>query len=58
MKNKTTLYCFYLLRKGKGTLVAYSPLKKLVVDRMYEYVRNSVIKGVLTVLIGESIAIM
>ncbi len=46
------------IKIGKGTLAPWSPTKKLVIAGMYRYVRNPMIMGVLTVLIGESIAIM
>ena len=47
-----------IIKIGKGTLAPWSPTKKLVIAGMYRYVRNPMIMGVLTVLIGESIAIM
>jgi len=40
---------------GKGTLAPWSPTKKLVVTGIYRHVRNPMISGVLTVLLGESI---
>ncbi|MEP7109478.1 MAG: isoprenylcysteine carboxylmethyltransferase family protein [Ferruginibacter sp.] len=43
---------------GRGTLAPWSPTKKLIIGGMYGYVRNPMIMGVLTVLIGESIAIL
>lgn len=43
------------IRIGKGTLAPWSPTKKLVIGGMYAYVRNPMIIGVLTVLIGESL---
>lgn len=45
------------IRIGKGTLAPWSPTRKLIIGGMYGYVRNPMIMGVLTVLIGESIAI-
>jgi len=45
-------------RIGKGTLAPWSPPKKLVTVGIYGHVRNPMILGVLTVLIGESIALM
>ena len=45
------------IRIGKGTLAPWSPTQKLIIDGMYRYVRNPMIIGVMTVLIGESIAI-
>ncbi len=47
-----------IMRTGKGTLAPWSPSKHLVIDGIYGYVRNPMILGVLTVLIGESIAIL
>ena len=46
------------IRIGKGTLAPWSPTKKLFIAGMHAYVRNPMIMGVLTVLIGESIAII
>ena len=46
------------IRIGKGTLAPWSPTKRLVTSGLYGYVRNPMITGVLTVLIGESIAIL
>ena len=46
------------IKIGKGTLAPWSPTRKLVVAGMYKYVRNPMIIGVLTVLIGESIIIL
>jgi len=43
------------IRFGKGTLAPWSPTKKLVVRGMYAHVRNPMITGVLTVLLGESL---
>ena len=43
---------------GKGTLAPWSPTRKLVISGIYRYVRNPMITGVLTVLIGESLAIL
>jgi protein-S-isoprenylcysteine O-methyltransferase Ste14 len=48
---------FTFIRIGKGTLAPWSPTHKLVVGGMYAYVRNPMILGVITVLIGESIVI-
>jgi len=53
-----TLTISAFIKIGKGTLAPWSPTKKLVIAGMYRYVRNPMIMGVLTVLIGESIAIM
>jgi len=43
------------IRIGKGTLAPWSPTQKLVVRGMYAYMRNPMITGVLTVLLGESL---
>lgn len=43
------------IRIGKGTLAPWSPTRKLVIVGIYGYVRNPMILGVLTVLLGESI---
>ena len=43
------------IRIGKGTLAPWSPTRKLIVGGMYAYVRNPMILGVLTVLLGESL---
>ena len=45
------------IRIGKGTLAPWSPTRKLVTGGMYGHVRNPMIMGVLTVLVGESLAI-
>jgi len=47
-----------LTRMGDGTLAPWSPTKKLVTGGIYGYVRNPMILGVLTVLIGESVSIL
>ena len=43
---------------GKGTLAPWAPSQHLVIAGMYGYVRNPMILGVLTVLIGESVSIL
>lgn len=43
---------------GIGTLAPWNPTKELVTDGIYGYVRNPMILGVLTVLAGESIALL
>ena len=45
------------IRIGKGTLAPWSPAKKLVVVGLYRYVRNPMILGVFTVLLGETTCI-
>jgi protein-S-isoprenylcysteine O-methyltransferase Ste14 len=41
---------------GKGTLAPWDPPKRLVTGGLYAHVRNPMITGVLTVLLGESLA--
>ncbi len=48
-----TIRMFILI--GRGTLAPWSPTQKLVVRSLYAHVRNPMILGVLTVLVGESI---
>jgi protein-S-isoprenylcysteine O-methyltransferase Ste14 len=43
------------VREGEGTLAPWNPPKKLVVIGIYKHVRNPMILGVLTVLLGEAI---
>jgi len=45
------------IRIGKGTLAPWSPTEKLVIKGLYRYVRNPMIMGVLTVLVGESVLV-
>jgi protein-S-isoprenylcysteine O-methyltransferase Ste14 len=40
-------------RIGKGTLAPWDPTRKLVTGSLYGYVRNPMILGVFTVLLGE-----
>jgi protein-S-isoprenylcysteine O-methyltransferase Ste14 len=47
-----------IIRIAKGTLAPWSPSQHLVIVGMYGYVRNPMIFGVLTVLFGESVAIL
>jgi protein-S-isoprenylcysteine O-methyltransferase Ste14 len=42
------------IRVGKGTLAPWSPTTKLVVVGLYRYIRNPMILGVFTVLLGET----
>lgn len=49
---------FKFITVGKGTLAPWFPTGKLLVGGLYCYVRNPMIIGVLTVLFGESIAIL
>jgi len=51
----TTISSF--MRIGKGTLAPWSPTKKLVINGLYRYVRNPMILGVLTILLGESLCL-
>ena len=39
---------------GKGTLAPWDPPKKLVVSDLYRYVRNPMISGLSTIILGES----
>ena len=43
------------IRIGKGTLAPWHPTRKLVTGSLYGYVRNPMILGVNTVLVGEAI---
>lgn len=52
------LTIFSFIKKGEGTLAPWSPPKKLVTTGLYSHFRNPMISGVMTVLIGESIAIL
>ena len=40
---------------GKGTLAPWDPPKKLVIEGPYRYVRNPMITGVVTILLGEAV---
>jgi protein-S-isoprenylcysteine O-methyltransferase Ste14 len=40
---------------GDGTLAPWEPTQKLVVVGVYRYVRNPMISGVLSILLGESL---
>jgi len=44
-------------RVGKGTLAPWDPTRRLVVTGPYRYVRNPMITGVLTMLVGESVTL-
>ena len=46
------------IRIGKGTLAPWSPTKKLVISGIYGHIRNPMILGVFTAIIGESVAIL
>jgi protein-S-isoprenylcysteine O-methyltransferase Ste14 len=41
-------------REGKGTLAPWDPTQRLVVRGPYRYVRNPMITGVLSILLGEA----
>ena len=43
------------IRRGKGTPAPYDPPKKLVVNGLYEYTRNPMYVGVVSILLGETI---
>ncbi len=40
---------------GKGTLAPWDPTQKLVVEGPYRHVRNPMITGVVTILLGEAV---
>src|SRR5438132_93883 len=40
--------------EGKGTLAPWDPPRRMVVRGPYRYVRNPMISGVLTILLGEA----
>jgi protein-S-isoprenylcysteine O-methyltransferase Ste14 len=44
-----------LATAGQGTLAPWDPAQKLVVLGIYQYVRNPMISGVLSILLGEAI---
>lgn len=49
-------WCVSLFVKvGKGTLAPWDPTRRFVAVGPYRYVRNPMISGVLTMLIGESV---
>lgn len=50
-----TIWTF--IRIGRGTLAPWNPTRKLIIGGMYAYVRNPMILGVFTVLLGEALAI-
>lgn len=43
------------IRRGKGTLAPWTPTQKLVIEGPYAYVRNPMITGVLSAIIGEAL---
>jgi len=45
------------IRIGKGTLAPWAPTKRLVIKGPYRYVRNPMILGVMTVLLGEALGL-
>jgi len=49
-------WCVWLFaRVGKGTLAPWDPSQRLIAVGPYRYVRNPMITGVLTMLVGESV---
>ncbi len=49
-------WCLSLFaRIGKGTLAPWDPTQRLVAVGPYQYVRNPMISGVLTMLIGQAV---
>lgn len=53
-----TLTIAAFIKIGRGTLAPWSPTRKLVIAGLFAYVRNPMILGVWTVLLGESLAIL
>ena len=50
------LHCIYLFAVvGKGTLLPIDPTKRLVTVGLYNYSRNPMYLGVITILIGEGV---
>ena len=50
-------WCIRLfVRVGRGTLAPWDPTRQLVVVGPYRHVRNPMISGVLTMVLGESVA--
>ncbi|MBK9108699.1 MAG: isoprenylcysteine carboxylmethyltransferase family protein [Saprospiraceae bacterium] len=48
------MYCIYLFIKfGKGTLSPFDPTQELVTSGLYQYSRNPMYLGVITMLIAE-----
>ena len=45
------------IKIGKGTLAPWSPTKRFVITGLYRYVRNPMILGVFTVLLGEALSL-
>ncbi|NDJ54000.1 MAG: isoprenylcysteine carboxylmethyltransferase family protein [Chloroflexi bacterium] len=43
------------MQYGQGTLAPWDPTEQLVVHGIYRYVRNPMISGVLTILLGEAV---
>jgi protein-S-isoprenylcysteine O-methyltransferase Ste14 len=49
-------WCLYLFAaRGKGTLAPWDPPKHLVVSGPYQYVRNPMISGVLSIIAAEAL---
>lgn len=42
---------------GKGTLAPWNPTQKLVVQGIYRHVRNPMMTGVFSILLGEAVAV-
>lgn len=43
------------VREGQGTLAPWDPTRKLVVRGIYRHVRNPMISGVISILLGEAL---
>lgn len=52
-----TITIISFIKIGKGTLAPWSPTGKLVIKGLYKYVRNPMILGAFTVLLGEALAL-
>jgi protein-S-isoprenylcysteine O-methyltransferase Ste14 len=44
-----------LARQGEGTLAPWDPTRRLVVEGVYQHVRNPMLSGVFLILLGEAI---
>ena len=50
------LYAVYLFKTiGKGTIAPWTPTQKLIIVGPYQYCRNPMITGVLSILVGEGL---
>ncbi len=44
--------------EGEGTLAPWDPPRRLVITGLYRYVRNPMITGVVTILLGEAVVLL